>query len=110
MAEDPIKKLLEAEKSAQKIIQAARNDRTQKLKKAQEEAEKEIKEFKETKEKEFKQYESKFFGASSETASQLAVSAAKEIEAIRKNTALHKDEVVDLLLKFTTEVSFDEQH
>ncbi|KAF2077928.1 hypothetical protein CYY_000729 [Polysphondylium violaceum] len=107
MAEDGIKKLFEVEKKAQKMIADARADRAQKLKKAQEEAEKEIKEFKEKEEKKFKEYEAKFMGSSSETASQLAVTAGKEIEIIRKATAQNKDVVVDLLLKYACEVDLN---
>ncbi|KAN0031349.1 hypothetical protein ACTFIV_005213 [Dictyostelium citrinum] len=99
-SEDGIKKLLDAERTAQKIVADARQDRVQKLKKAVEEAEKEIKEFREKKDKEYKEYESKYLGASSETASQLATNANKEIETIRTATTANKEKVVDLLIKY----------
>ncbi|EFA80729.1 vacuolar ATP synthase subunit G [Heterostelium album PN500] len=104
MSEDGIKKLLEAERMAQETIARARQERNQKLKQAVQEAEKDIKTFKDSKEKEFKDYESKFLGQSSATSADLASSVNKEIEQIRKKTAQNKDEVVEMLLKFTTEV------
>ncbi|EGC37384.1 hypothetical protein DICPUDRAFT_30387, partial [Dictyostelium purpureum] len=104
-SQDGIKKLLEAERTAQKIVNDARQDRVQKLKKAVEEAEKEIKEFREKKDKEYKEYESKYFGASTETATQLLQSANEEIETIRTETAANKEKVVDLLIKYACEVN-----
>eukprot|EP01133_Synstelium_polycarpum_P010700 gene10700-12445_t len=105
MSEAGIKKLLDAERKAQETITAARQDRTQKLKQAQQEADKEIKLFKEAKDKEFKEYESKFLGMTSANAADLSTTVVKEVEIIRQKTAQHKDEVVDMLLKFTTEVN-----
>ncbi|GAM18675.1 hypothetical protein SAMD00019534_018500 [Acytostelium subglobosum LB1] len=107
MSDDGIKQLLDAERMAQETIAKARQDRNQKLKQAQQEAEKDIKLFKESKEKEFRDYESKFLGQSSATSADLAEGVNRDIDIIRTKTAQHKAEVVEMLLKYTTEVHLD---
>ncbi|TFL02003.1 H+-ATPase G subunit-domain-containing protein [Pterulicium gracile] len=93
-----IQTLLEAEKEAAKIVQQARQYRTQKLKDARSEASKEIEDYKKQKEEEFKSFESKHAGSTTEASSVIDKDTEVKLTAINESFDKNRDAVVKKLL------------
>ncbi|KAI5829618.1 V-type ATPase [Schizophyllum commune Tattone D] len=93
-----IQTLLEAEKEAAKIVQQARQYRTQRLKDARSEAAKEIEEYKKAKEAEFKSFEASHAGTTSSTQAAVDKETEQKLQAITDTYNQHKDAVVKKLL------------
>ncbi|KAG8711686.1 H(+)-transporting V1 sector ATPase subunit G [Ceratobasidium sp. 394] len=93
-----IQTLLEAEKSAAKIVQDARQYRTQKLKDARTEAAKEIEAYKKQKEEEFKSLEGQRAGTTSTAQDAIDKDTEGKIATINDAYAKQKGGVVEKLL------------
>ncbi|KAL7411382.1 H+-ATPase G subunit-domain-containing protein [Mrakia frigida] len=90
--------LLEAEKEASKVVQVARQYRTQKLKDARSEAAKEIETYKAKKEEEFKQYEKEHAGSSTSSQSTIDTSTEQSLSTLRSSFSTNRPSVVQKLL------------
>jgi len=99
-----IKQLLEAETKAQEIVTKARKEKTALLKQAKDEADKDIAEYKTKKQKEFQDYSSKHLDGTTAIAQQLSASTAEQITKIQKEQVANGEKVIDLLLKFVSDV------
>ncbi|KAI0050977.1 V-type ATPase, partial [Auriscalpium vulgare] len=93
-----IQTLLEAEKEAAKVVQAARTYRVQRLKDARTEAQKEIDEYKKAKEAEFKAFESTHTGTTASAQSAVDKETGEKLKVITDAYQSHKDAVVKKLL------------
>ncbi|TRM60721.1 H+-ATPase G subunit-domain-containing protein [Schizophyllum amplum] len=93
-----IQTLLEAEKEAAKIVQQARQYRTQKLKDARSEAAKEIEDYKKAKEAEFKSFEASHAGTTSNAQVAVDKETEQKLQAITDTYEQHKGQVVKKLL------------
>jgi len=101
-----IRQLLDAETKAQETVAKARKEKTTLLKQAKDEADKEIADYKLKKQKEFQEYSSKHLDGTNAITQQLAQSTSEQIAKIQKE-ATSSEKVIDLLLKFVTEVHTD---
>ncbi|KAM6496947.1 Vacuolar (H+)-ATPase G subunit domain containing protein [Amanita muscaria] len=93
-----IQTLLEAEKEAAKLVQQARQYRTQKLKDARTESEREIEEYKQAKEGEFKAFEASHAGNTSNVQAAIDRETDVKLRAITESYNKNKDVVVKKLL------------
>merc|ERR1711965_372294 len=94
MGQGGIDKLLKAEQEAQKEVEKARKERTQKLKSAHEAASAEIKKYKQEKEQEFKIIKDKVLSGTGTHAADLAKTTEKEISMEKSQLAAKEKEVV----------------
>ncbi|ETW78991.1 vacuolar H+-ATPase V1 sector, subunit G [Heterobasidion irregulare TC 32-1] len=94
-----IQTLLEAEKDAAKVVQAARQYRVQRLKDARTEASKEIEEYKRSKELEFKAFENSHAGSTQSAQSVIDKETEGKLLEITEAFEAHKDDVVKKLLE-----------
>jgi len=93
-----IQTLLEAEKEAAKVVQQARQYRTQKLKDARSEATKEIEAYKQAKEHEFQAFEASHAGNTQSLQATIDKDTKVKLEAIAHSYNRNKDAVVKTLL------------
>ncbi|KAG9096838.1 H(+)-transporting V1 sector ATPase subunit G [Ceratobasidium sp. 370] len=98
MSSQGIQTLLEAEKAAAKIVQDARQYRTQKLKDARTEAAKEIEAYKAQKEEDFKSLEGQRAGTTSTAQDAIDKDTEAKIVTINDAYTKQKDGVVQKLL------------
>jgi len=97
-----IQALLDAEKEAARIVEKAREYRSQKLKEARGEAAKEIDSLKSKREEEFKEFEQQHSGNTDSQQKALEEETKKHIEVIKAEFNKNKAKVVsDLLAKVT---------
>jgi len=97
-----IQTLLEAEKEAQKVVQQARQYRTQRLKDARSEAAKEIEAYKTQKEQEFKAYEASHTGNTQSVQATVDKETDVKLRVISQQYEKNKDAVVKKLLDRVT--------
>ncbi|THH18048.1 hypothetical protein EW146_g2860 [Bondarzewia mesenterica] len=93
-----IQTLLEAEKEAAKVVQAARQYRVQRLKDARTEATKEIEDYKKLKEQEFKAFEDSHAGSTQSAQSAVDKETEVKLQKITDAYQTHQDQVVKKLL------------
>ncbi|KAF8473833.1 H+-ATPase G subunit-domain-containing protein [Kalaharituber pfeilii] len=98
-----IQTLLDAEREAQKIVQKARQYRTQRVKDARAEAAKEIEEYKQQKEAEFKKFEAEHSGSNAKAEDAAAREAEGALARIKKAGEQHGERVIQDLIKGVTE-------
>mmetsp|Transcript_31828 Transcript_31828/g.38501 ORF Transcript_31828/g.38501 Transcript_31828/m.38501 type:complete len:151 (+) Transcript_31828:130-582(+) len=101
---DGIQKLLAAEQEAQRIVTAAREAKTQRLRQAKEEATREIKAFKTQLEEQFQQRLNAQTGHSGANFERLAAETATKIEEIKHQTAAKGPEVARMLTQMVLKV------
>jgi V-type H+-transporting ATPase subunit G len=101
---DGIQKLLQAEQSAQSIIQAARQEKTNKIKQAQKEAEKEVESYKSQREDQYKSMMEQGRGDAAGRQKELETATDKQIQDIEKAVASKKSQVVQDIVKWVTSV------
>eukprot|EP01114_Cavostelium_apophysatum_P013296 TRINITY_DN3186_c0_g1_i1.p1 TRINITY_DN3186_c0_g1~~TRINITY_DN3186_c0_g1_i1.p1 ORF type:complete len:114 (-),score=38.83 TRINITY_DN3186_c0_g1_i1:68-409(-) len=99
-----IKQLFDAEEKAKDIVAKARKEKNQLLKQARDDAEREMNEYKTRRQKEFAEFSQKHTTGTSVYTQQLAVTTQEQINKLAQDQAAHGEEVVTLLLKYTTEV------
>merc|ERR1712093_736029 len=99
-----IQTLLDAEKEAAKIVQKARDYRTQRVKDARGEAAKEIEAYKTKVEREFQAIEQEHSGDNDAAQSELDKQTEQQIESIKADFGKNRQAVVDKLLERVTEV------
>jgi len=102
-----IKQLLEAEQKAQEVVNKARKEKINLLKQAREEADKEIAEYRGRRQREFDDYSRKILEGQEDHVKGIQRSTGEAIEKQDKDLAVHKDEVIQMLLKYVVEVSTD---
>jgi len=93
-----IQTLLEAEKEAAKVVQQARQYRTQKLKDARTEASKEIEAYKQSKQREFQSFEASHTGATQSIQASVDKDTELKLKAISDSYNQNKETVVNKLL------------
>ncbi|XP_061374245.1 V-type proton ATPase subunit G-like [Gastrolobium bilobum] len=99
-----IQQLLAAEQEAQRIVNAAKNEKLARLKQAKEEAEKEIAEYRAQLEYEFQKKVSDTSGDSGANVKRLEQETEAKIHHLKKDSARISDDVVTMLLKYVTSV------
>jgi len=99
-----IQTLLEAEKEAQKIVQKAREYRTQRVKAARTEAQKEIDDYRNEKENEFKKFESEHSSGNKKAEQDAGQEAQARLKEIKDAGAKSGNKVVQDLLGIVTNV------
>ncbi|CAL0299602.1 unnamed protein product [Lupinus luteus] len=99
-----IQQLLAAEQEAQRIVNAAKNEKLARLKQAKEEAEKEIAEYRAQLEREFQKKVSDSSGDSGANVKRLEQETDEKIAQLKKDSARISDDVVSMLLKYVTTV------
>eukprot|EP01115_Flamella_aegyptia_P008841 TRINITY_DN36_c0_g1_i1.p1 TRINITY_DN36_c0_g1~~TRINITY_DN36_c0_g1_i1.p1 ORF type:complete len:111 (+),score=39.39 TRINITY_DN36_c0_g1_i1:316-648(+) len=99
-----VKTLLDAEQKAQEIVNKARRDKVALLKQARDEADKEIAEYRQKRQKEYDEYAKTHVTGTDTYAKQLAVQTKESISKLEKDIVVHKDKVIQLLVKSVTEV------
>eukprot|EP01101_Sappina_pedata_P013232 TRINITY_DN9506_c1_g1_i1.p2 TRINITY_DN9506_c1_g1~~TRINITY_DN9506_c1_g1_i1.p2 ORF type:complete len:114 (-),score=72.49 TRINITY_DN9506_c1_g1_i1:167-508(-) len=104
MSQQGIQQLLQAEKKAEDIISQARRERTALLKRARDEADAEIHDFKGKRSAEFEKFSNQYMGDKDSYTNGLKKKTDQEIVEITRASEAHRQEVVDLLLKFVSEV------
>ncbi|KAG8821628.1 H(+)-transporting V1 sector ATPase subunit G [Serendipita sp. 401] len=93
-----IQTLLEAEKEAAKVVQQARQYRTQKLKDARSEAAKDLETYKAQKDNELKAFEQKHSGATKANQEAIDKETDEKLAALEVSYKKNKDGVVKMLL------------
>jgi len=93
-----IQTLLEAEKEAAKVVQAARQYRVQRLKDARTEATNEIEAYRKTKEQEFSAFQSAHAGTTQDAQSIIDKETEDRLGNITDEYKTHKDDVLRKLL------------
>ncbi|KAK2401265.1 hypothetical protein P8452_08003 [Trifolium repens] len=99
-----IQQLLAAEQEAQRIVNAAKNEKSARLKQAKEEAEKEIAEYRAKLEAEFQKKVSDSSGDSGANVKRLDQETEEKIHHLKTEAARISDDVVAMLLKYVTTV------
>ncbi|KAK7392419.1 hypothetical protein VNO78_20858 [Psophocarpus tetragonolobus] len=99
-----IQQLLAAEQEAQRIVNAAKNEKSARLKQAKEEAEKEIAEYRAQLEQEFQRKVSESTGDSGANVQRLEQETEEKIHHLKYEAARISDDVVAMLLKHVTSV------
>ncbi|KAE9619712.1 hypothetical protein Lal_00038140 [Lupinus albus] len=99
-----IQQLLAAEQEAQRIVNAAKNEKLARLKQAKEEAEKEIAQYRAQLEREFQKKVSDSSGDSGANVKRLEQETDAKIAQLKKESARISDDVVTMLLKYVTTV------
>ncbi|KAL5136934.1 V-type proton ATPase subunit G [Glycine soja] len=99
-----IQQLLAAEQEAQRIVNAAKNEKLARLKQAKEEAEKEIAQYRAQLEAEFQKKVSDSTGDSGANVKRLEQETDEKIQHLKTEAARISDDVVAMLLKHVTSV------
>ncbi|KAI4349155.1 hypothetical protein L6164_009787 [Bauhinia variegata] len=99
-----IQQLLAAEQDAQRIVNAARNEKLARLKQAKEEAEKEIAEYRAQVEREFQKKLAESSGDSGANVKRLEKETEAKIHQLKTQAAIISNDVVNMLLKHVTTV------
>ncbi|CAK8571585.1 unnamed protein product [Lathyrus sativus] len=99
-----IQQLLAAEQEAQRIVNAAKNEKSARLKQAKEEAEKEIAEYRAKLESEFQKKVSDTSGDSGANVKRLDQETEEKIHHLKEEAARISEDVVAMLLKCVTTV------
>ncbi|XP_028775155.1 V-type proton ATPase subunit G [Neltuma alba] len=99
-----IQQLLAAEQEAQRIINAARNEKMARLKQAKEEAEKEIAEYRAQVEYEFQRKLAESSGDSGANVKRLEQETEAKIQHLKTEASRISQDVVAMLLKHVTSV------
>ncbi|CAK8540588.1 unnamed protein product [Lathyrus sativus] len=99
-----IQMLLTAEQEAQHIVNTARNLRTQRLKQAKDEAEKEAAQYRTHMEEEYQKSISETTGNSGTNVKRLDEETDAKIKNLKKSGSKVSNEVVDMLLKYVTNI------
>ncbi|KAK7396567.1 hypothetical protein VNO78_17661 [Psophocarpus tetragonolobus] len=99
-----IQQLLAAEQEAQRIVNAAKNEKLARLKQAKEEAEKEIAEYRAQLEYEFQKKVTESGGDSGANVKRLEQETEVKIQHLKTEAARISEEVVTMLLKYVTSV------
>ncbi|XP_020207028.1 V-type proton ATPase subunit G 1 [Cajanus cajan] len=99
-----IQMLLTAEQEAQHIVSSARNLRTHRLKQAKDEAEKEAAQYRTHMEEEYQKSISETTGSSGSNVKRLEEETEAKIKTLKKSTSKVTTEVVDMLLKYVTNI------
>ncbi|CAL0316963.1 unnamed protein product [Lupinus luteus] len=99
-----IQQLLAAEQEAQRIVNAARNEKLARLKQAKEEAEKEIAEYRAQLEREFQKKVSDSTGDSGANVKRLEQETDTKIAQLKIEAERISSDVVSMLLKYVTTV------
>jgi len=93
-----IQTLLDAEREASKIVQKAREFRTQRVKEARDEAKKEIAEYKAKKEEEYKKFEAEHSKGNQQAEDEANKEAEKQIQSIKEAGKKGQADIVKNLL------------
>ena len=101
---DGIQKLLQAEQSAQSIIQAARQEKSTKIKQAQQEAEKEVSSYKTQRDDAYKSMMEQGRGDAEGRQSQLQKETEQSIKDIENSVSSKKADVTKSIVKWVTSV------
>ena len=101
---DGIQKLLQAEQAAQAVIQKARMEKSEKIKKAQQEAEKEVAEYKAQREDGYKSLMEQGRGDAAGRLSALEAETKASISQIQQSVSTRKGAVVECIVKWVTTV------
>ncbi|KAK4272878.1 hypothetical protein QN277_021373 [Acacia crassicarpa] len=99
-----IQQLLAAEQEAQRIVNAARNEKMARLKQAKEEAEKEITEYRAQVEYEFQRKLTESSGDSGANVKRLEQETEAKIQHLKTEASRISQDVVSMLLKHVTSV------
>ncbi|OQE26887.1 hypothetical protein PENFLA_c006G04451 [Penicillium flavigenum] len=99
-----IQTLLDAEREAQKIVQKAREYRTQRIRDAKSEAQKEIEEYKNQKEEEYKKFEGEHSSGYKVSEAEADKEAEVKLQEIKDAGKKQGDKVVADLIRVTTDV------
>ncbi|XP_004497499.1 V-type proton ATPase subunit G1-like [Cicer arietinum] len=99
-----IQQLLAAEQEAQRIVNAAKNEKLARLKQAKEEAEKEIAQYRAKLESEFQKKLSDTSGDSGANVKRLEQETEEKIDHLKTEASRISDDVVAMLLKYVTTV------
>ncbi|KAJ5177418.1 Vacuolar (H+)-ATPase G subunit [Penicillium coprophilum] len=99
-----IQTLLDAEREAQKIVQKAREYRTQRIRDAKSEAQKEIEEYKNQKEEEYKKFEGEHSSGYKVAQEEADKEAEVKLQEIKDAGKKQGDKVVADLIRVTTDV------
>ncbi|KAI9121964.1 hypothetical protein K1719_006653 [Acacia pycnantha] len=99
-----IQQLLAAEQEAQRIVNAARNEKMARLKQAKEEAEKEIAEYRAQVEYEFQRKLTESSGDSGANVKRLDLETEAKIQHLKTEASRISQDVVAMLLKHVTSV------
>ncbi|KZT59496.1 V-type ATPase [Calocera cornea HHB12733] len=99
-----IQTLLDAEKEAAKVVQQARQYRTQRLKDARSEADKEIADYRKQKDEEFKRFEAERSGSTQSVQTSIDKDTELKIAAINEAFEKNREAVVKKLLERVVEV------
>ncbi|KAK7295305.1 hypothetical protein RJT34_18211 [Clitoria ternatea] len=99
-----IQMLLSAEQEAQLIVSNARNLRSQRLKQAKEEAEREAAQYRAHMEDEYQKSISETTGSSGSNVKRLDEETEAKITNLKESSSKVSTEVVDLLLKYVTNI------
>lgn len=103
---DGITRLLQAEREAQAIVTAARKAKTDRLKQAKTEAEREIKAYKAQREEQYQTRVAEDSNSSGANVKRLENESKIAVQAVEKNVAAKKKEVLDTLLSYVMTVKF----
>jgi V-type H+-transporting ATPase subunit G len=101
---DGIKMLIDAEQAAQSVVQAARQEKANKIKQAQREAEKDIGEYKAQREDAYKQLMEQGRGDAAGKLTELEADTKKAIQKLESSVASRKPAVVREIVNWVVEV------
>ncbi|PIO76818.1 V-type ATPase, G subunit [Teladorsagia circumcincta] len=104
------KQLLAAEKRAAEKINEARKRKFQRMKQAKQEAQAEVEKYRQEREREFKQYEQTYLGTKEDTESKIRRDTENEIEAMKRNVAANKQQVIVRLLQLVCDIRPELHH
>ncbi|XP_077302638.1 V-type proton ATPase subunit Vha13 [Arctopsyche grandis] len=99
-----IQQLLAAEKRAAEKVADARKRKARRLKEAKEEAQDEIEKYRQERVKQFKEFEAKHMGSREDVAARIETETKVKIAEMNKAVAVHKDQVVEEILKLVYEI------
>ncbi|KAH9815358.1 H+-ATPase G subunit-domain-containing protein, partial [Melampsora americana] len=99
-----IQALLDAEKEAAKIVEKAREYRSQKIKDARGEASKEIESLRSKREEEFQNFQSTHTGSTDDQQREIDTETEAKIESIKSEFAKNRETVVKTLLEKVIDV------
>jgi V-type H+-transporting ATPase subunit G len=101
---DGIQKLLAAEQAAQAVIQAARQEKINKIKQAQQEAEKEVQEYKVQREDGYRKMMEKGKGDAAGRLDQLEKETAEAIQQLESSCSSRKSKVTQSIIDWVCKV------
>ncbi|KAK6034229.1 V-type ATPase, G subunit [Cooperia oncophora] len=105
-----IQQLLAAEKRAAEKINDARKRKFQRMKQAKQEAQAEVEKYRQERELEFKKYEQTYLGTKEDTESKIRRDTENEIEAMKRNVAANKQQVIVRLLQLVCDIKPELHH